>query len=115
MVTLTLVASLPRTRIPVYPTPAPASEVVTTDGNRSNKNGRSCPKLVDSILSFEMFVNGKGDLSLLRVALSNTSYRGIVVVESCDFTALVSCDHDDKDASMKIKTRPGFFGFAAWQ
>ena len=32
MVILTLVASLPLTRIDVYPIPAPASVVVTTDG-----------------------------------------------------------------------------------
>ena len=32
IVTLTLVASLPRTRMPVYPIPAPASLVVTTPG-----------------------------------------------------------------------------------
>ena len=31
MVTFTLVASEPLTRIPVYPIPAPASEVVTTE------------------------------------------------------------------------------------
>ena len=37
-------ASIPRIRIPVYPTPFPASEVVTKEGVPSNKKGKSCPK-----------------------------------------------------------------------
>ena len=46
MVTLTREASLPRTRIPVYPIPAPASLVVTTPGRKLRRIGKSCPKFL---------------------------------------------------------------------
>ena len=41
MVTLILEASAPLILIPVYPTPAPASDVVTTDGKTSSNTGIS--------------------------------------------------------------------------
>ena len=44
-VTLVLVASLPRTLMPVYPIPFPASDVVITLGNCCNKIGISLPEL----------------------------------------------------------------------
>ena len=40
-VTLILLASVPRNRIPVYPTPLPASELITTPGVWFNKKGKS--------------------------------------------------------------------------
>ena len=43
-VTLMRVASVPRTRMVVYPTPAPASEVVNTEGVVEKRKGISCPK-----------------------------------------------------------------------
>ena len=57
IVTFTLVASLPLTLIPVYPIPAPASEVVTTEGKKFNKMGKSCPKFLFDKSFFETFEN----------------------------------------------------------
>ena len=41
IVTFVLDGSVPLTRIPVYPIPVPASEVVTAEGVVSNKVGKS--------------------------------------------------------------------------
>ena len=38
----------PRILIPVYPIPAPASDVVITDGEKFNKIGRSWPRFFNS-------------------------------------------------------------------
>src|SRR6185503_18226999 len=51
MVTFTRVASLPRMRMPVYPMPAPASEVTTTEGRPCSRKGMSCPRFFFSISS----------------------------------------------------------------
>ena len=45
IVTLILFASLPLILIPVYPIPPPASDVIVTDGVKSNKYGISLPVL----------------------------------------------------------------------
>ena len=73
-VTFTLVASLPRMRIPVYPTPAPASEVTTTPGVLSSRKGKSCPKLFFAIVSLSMFLNVAAEFVAARVALTTISF-----------------------------------------
>ena len=74
IVIFTRVASVPLTRIPVYPTPAPASEVVTMDVAWSNKIGKSTPWLFTSIYSFEIFSWASGLFwPTLLVVTSNSS------------------------------------------
>src|SRR6056300_1717323 len=77
MVTLTLVASDPLTLIPVYPIPAPASEVVTTPGKYCNKIGKSCPKFLDSkSLAFTLEKDTPIAFVALR-ALTKTSFKAM--------------------------------------
>ncbi len=68
MVTLIRVASLPRIESPVYPMPAPASDVLTTEGACCKRMGRSCPRLTLSRLSRLIMVRVVGSSFLLRVA-----------------------------------------------
>ena len=91
MVTLTLVASLPRTLIPVYPTPAPASLVVTTLGKKRIKTGRSFPKFCLFSSFSEILVNAIGVSSLARRALTVTVDRVTVLTVSVSCVMFVCC------------------------
>ena len=91
MVTLTRVASLPRTLIPVYPTPAPASLVVTTLGKKRNKTGRSFPKFCLFNSSSEVLVNAIGVSSLALRALTVTDDRATVFAVSVSCVVFACC------------------------
>src|SRR5450755_702155 len=58
--------------MPVYPTPLPASELMTTDGVWLSRKGRSWPMLVCSICFFVISVLVKGALSPARRARIST-------------------------------------------
>ena len=79
-------ALIPRIRIPVYPTPAPASDVVTTEGKKFNKTGMSCPKLRLASCSLVTLVCVIGDLASTRTAFTKTSSSSWILVESCSFS-----------------------------
>ena len=75
MVTFTREASLPRTRIPVYPIPAPASLVVTTPGKKLRSIGKSWPKLRSFKASVCTSEKVRGWFSLTRNPETLTSSR----------------------------------------
>ena len=75
IVTFILEGSAPLILSPVYPTPAPASEEVTTEGVKEIKKGRSCPKLDFSISALDKFVNAIGVFSFAFIAFMLTSSR----------------------------------------
>ena len=77
MVTLTLVASDPLTLIPVYPIPAPASEVVTTPGKYCSKIGKSWPKFLDSKSSAFTLEKDTPIAFVALRALTKTSFKAI--------------------------------------
>ena len=106
MVTLTRVASLPLTLIPVYPTPAPASEVVTTDGKKFIKIGISCPRFLGLISSLVRLENVTGDSFVTLTADTNTSSSTTLLpskesVGCC--WAIVASVSPNKDSAVKIK------------
>ena len=65
----------PLTLMPVYPTPAPASEVVTTEGRNLSKIGKSWPKFLFSYCSLFTLENVIGDENFTLKALTMTSFK----------------------------------------
>jgi len=63
---------VPRTRIEVYPTPAPASDVVITDGVDDRINGKSSPKFWELMSAFDRFEKATGVVFVARVARTST-------------------------------------------
>ena len=108
MVTFTRVASLPLTRIPVYPIPAPASEVVTTAGKKLRRMGRSWPKLREARSSLVTSENGTGWFSLARrpATLTSSNEMGDAVSESF---ACSCCAKRELNPSAQIQIKTVFF------
>ena len=64
--------SLPRTRMPLYPMPPPASPVAMTDGVISSMLGRSLPSLLRAIVSLLIFVKATGVFTPALLAVTST-------------------------------------------
>ena len=79
MVTLTLVGSEPLTLKPVYPTPAPASDVVLMEGVKDSKKGKSCPRFCSSSSSLLMLVKDIGVRLVALKAFTFTSCSSFLI------------------------------------
>ena len=69
-------ALTPLIRIPVYPIPAPASDVVTTEGKKFNKIGKSWPRFFkdNSVLEILEWLNGAEYLTRIDSTITSSKF-----------------------------------------